>query len=279
MIYVKDPLERYTPKNQAQLRRLARRRVAEDHVVLPPFPAKTYDIVYADPPWFHYGSQVKDAAAAKHYPLMSQDELAALPVRSIMNKRAALFLWATGPRLDFAIDLIVRWGLHYRGVAYVWVKTNKQGRIIRGQGVPPTFTKPTTEFVLAATTMPTGRPFPLLDLAQGQVVLATRAEHSRKPAVFRDLITRLCGTRSRIELFARESCAGWDAWGPEAEKFSLAQRRPVRGNDDGDAGAAERRKKVHGIVADPGKTAKHRRRRSAHVRVGLAGSRATRTPT
>jgi N6-adenosine-specific RNA methylase IME4 len=214
-----DDLTKYSPKNREQLLRLARRNVAEGHSHLPPFPDRTYDIVYADPPWFYYGSQIKDAAAAKHYPLMTQDDLASLPVRSIMAKRSALFMWATGPRLDFAIELIKNWGLHYRGVAYVWVKINKRGEIIRGQGVPPTFTKPTTEFVLAATTMPTGRAFPLLDLGQGQVVLESRSEHSRKPSAFRRLIEDLCGERPRIELFARESNQGWDVWGPEAGKF------------------------------------------------------------
>jgi N6-adenosine-specific RNA methylase IME4 len=208
-------LDRYSKKNREHLRRLARRRVAKRHENRPPFPTKKYDIVYADPPWFYYGSQIKDAAAAKHYPLMDQDELATLPVRSIMNKRAVLFLWSTGPRLNFAIDLIERWGLCYRGVAYVWVKTNSKGEAIRGQGVPPTFTKPTTEFVLAATTMPTGRPFPILDLGQGQVVMEPRSQHSRKPAVFRKHIEELCGPRSRIELFARELVRGWDAWGAE----------------------------------------------------------------
>lgn len=183
--------------------------------MLPPLPAGPYEIVYADPPWSYYGSQLKDAAAAKHYPLMTQDELAALPVRALMAKRAALFLWATCPRLNFAIELLARWGLHYRGVAYVWVKTNARGAIICGQGVPPTFTKPTSELLLAATTMPTGRPFPLRDLAQGQVVLHARRGHSHKPAIFRERIEQLCGERPRIELFARERAAGWDAWGAQ----------------------------------------------------------------
>ena len=209
----------YSPKNQAQLRRLARRRPSEAHAELPPLPAGPYDIVYADPPWYYYGSPVKDAAAAKHYPLMQPADLARLPIRELMNRRAALFLWATCPRLNFAIELIETWGLHYRGVAYVWVKTNARGQIICGQGVPPTFTKPTTELVLAATTTPTGRAFPLRDLAQGQVVLHARGEHSRKPAIFRQLIERLCGDRPRIELFARERAAGWDSWGAEPRKF------------------------------------------------------------
>jgi N6-adenosine-specific RNA methylase IME4 len=203
----------YSKKNLEQLARLARRFPARAPVEVPPLPKGPFEIVYADPPWSYYGSPIKDAAAGKHYSLMSQEALARLPVRDIMAKRAALFLWATGPRLHLALELAQRWGLHFRGVLYVWVKTNRRGEIIRGQGVAPTFTKPTTEFVLAATTMSTGRPFPLHDLAQGQVVLHQRAEHSRKPAVFRTMIEQLCGKRSRIELFARESAPGWASWG------------------------------------------------------------------
>ena len=109
--------------------------------------------------------------------MMSPDELAAIDVRAMLNKRAAVFIWATCPRLDFAFELIDAWKLHYRGVAYVWVKINRRGEIIAGQGVPPTFTKPTSELLLVATTNPTGRPFPILDLAQSQVVL----HHARRP--------------------------------------------------------------------------------------------------
>lgn len=206
---------RYSPKNLVHLRRLSRRSEATPHAVLPPLPSARYDIAYVDPPWHYYGSPIKDAAAAKHYPLMSLEELSAIDVRKILNKRAAVFVWATCPRLQFAFKLIESWGLHYRGVAYVWVKVNKRGAIIAGQGVTPTFTKPTSELLLAATTTPTGRPFPILDLAQPQVVLAPRGAHSEKPAVFRELIERLCGERPRIELFARTRVPNWDAWGAE----------------------------------------------------------------
>ena len=202
-------------KNLLHARRVAKRHAAQAHAVLPPLPDKRYDIVYVDPPWYYYGSPVKDAAAAKHYPLMSLDELAAIDVRRMLNKRAAVFVWAACPRLNFAIALVEAWGLHYRGVAYVWVKVNRRGVPIAGQGVPPTFTKPTSELLLVATTNKTGRPFPILDLAQPQVVLQPRGAHSEKPAIFRELIERLCGDRPRIELFARAAAAGWDAWGAE----------------------------------------------------------------
>jgi N6-adenosine-specific RNA methylase IME4 len=210
-----------SPKNREHLRRLAKRAIAAPHAVLPALPRNRYDIAYVDPPWFYYGSPIKDAAAAKHYPLMTLEELSALDVRAMLNKRAAVFVWATCPRLNFAIQLIDAWGLHYRGVAYVWVKTNRSGAIIAGQGVPPTFTKPTTELLLVATTTPTGRPFPIHDLAQAQVVLHPRGAHSQKPTIFRSLIEELCGKRTRIELFARSHTAGWDAWGAEIDTHAL----------------------------------------------------------
>jgi len=206
------------------LARLARRAPAHRLQRVPPLPQGPFEIVYADPPWSYYGSPIKDAAAGKHYPLMSQEALAKLPVREIMARRAALFLWATGPRLHFAIELLQTWKLHFRGVLYVWIKTNRRGEIIRGQGIVPTFTKPTSEFVLAATTTPTGRPFPLLDLAQAQVVLHPRSDHSRKPAIFRTMIEELCGNRPRIELFARDSASGWVAWGAALPLNAAAKR-------------------------------------------------------
>ncbi|MEQ1933166.1 MAG: MT-A70 family methyltransferase [Fimbriimonadaceae bacterium] len=180
-----------------------------------------YKIVLADPPWEHYGDPNKDAAAGKHYDLMGQSVLKLLPARDILDGKGAMFLWATGPRLHYAIEALNSWGLHFRGVAYVWVKTNKAGNIILGQGIPPTFTKPTTEFLLAATTMKSGRPFPIHTFNQGQVVLAPRGPHSEKPEIFYRLIEELCGDVPRIELFARKQYPGWDTWGIEAPAQSI----------------------------------------------------------
>jgi len=97
-------------------------RAAPTSSVFAPLPDGPYQIVYADPPWSYYGSATKDAAAGKHYGLVGLDELAKLPVLDIMDRSAALFCWATGPRLDMAIEAIRRWGLHYRGVVAAVVK-------------------------------------------------------------------------------------------------------------------------------------------------------------
>lgn len=176
-----------------------------------------YDIVYADPPWSYYGDPNKMAAAGKHYSLMADDDLARLPIKSLLRdpKKGAFFIWATCPRLDLAIHTIEAWGLCYRGVAFNWVKTRRDGGVIGAQGVPPTATKPTSELCLFATTKKKGRPFPLLDSAVPQVILAPRGKHSEKPAITREYIGRLYGPRPCIELFARTQTPGWAVWGNE----------------------------------------------------------------
>lgn len=174
---------------------------------------KRYDIVYADPPWKYYGDPNKHAAAGKHYDLMDESDIA--NIDCLGAKQSCCFMWATGPKLDVAIRIMNAWGYHYRGVAFVWVKTTKAGKIIHGQGVPPTATKPTTEFVLLGTRKPRGRPFPLLDAAVPQVICAPRRHHSAKPFEARDMIVRLYGDRPRVELFARETAPGWDSIGDE----------------------------------------------------------------
>lgn len=145
---------------------------------------------------------------------MTQESLNALPVKSLLKRPGAVLLWATGPRLDFAIETLKAWGLRYRGVAFVWVKTRKDGVIINGQGVPPTFTKPTTEFVLLGTTRKSGRPIPLQKFNTPQVVLAPRGKHSAKPEIFRKHIEETFKPPyEKLEMFARKTTPGWSVIG------------------------------------------------------------------
>lgn len=173
-----------------------------------------YQLVYADPPWF-YKANPKFGGAATHYPLMTDAELLDFPMRDWMEEKAALFMWATCPRLDFAMRCLDAWDLHYRGVAYVWCKTRKDGELMGARGTPPAFVKPVTELLLVATTIPKGRVFPLMDFKQRQVVLAPTGKHSEKPKIFGEKLTALCGDVSKIELFARTRTPGWDVWGNE----------------------------------------------------------------
>jgi len=97
-----------------------------------------YDIVYADPPWWYpRTSTFNRTGASSYYDLLSYQEMLALDIRRFCNPRAAVFLWATCPRLDFALECLKAWGLHYRGVAFVWVKTRRSDGAISGAKGPP----------------------------------------------------------------------------------------------------------------------------------------------
>lgn len=183
----------------------------------PDFPTDCYDVVLADPPWGYWGQQDKWGAAAKFYATSPDEALRRLPIAQVMAPRSVLFLWATSPRLDFAIDCIRAWGLHYRGVAFVWVKTRRDGAVIGAQGVRPSIVKPTAEYVLAASPVARGRPLPLADEGVPNVLLAPRAAHSQKPPEVQARIERLYPTQSKIELFSRSPRPGWTRWGDQAD--------------------------------------------------------------
>lgn len=182
-------------------------------------PDKKYSVILLDPPWQMYGSPTKDAAAGKHYNLIPDDEMLALPVRDVLDKPGVAFIWSTCPRLDFAVDCIRSWGLTFRGISFIWVKCRGDGKPIGAQGVRPSITKPLTELVLVASTEKRGRPLPLGSESVVQTVFAPRREHSRKPDEVIARIDALYPTVRKLELFARGLPANdmWDIWGDEAE--------------------------------------------------------------
>lgn len=178
-----------------------------------------YEVVYSDPPWPYHGSQTKWAAAAKFYETLPMDDLAAA-AQPPLARPGILLMWTTSAHLANAVHLIDRWGLHYRGVAFVWVKTRRDGTPIGAQGVRPSITKPLTEFVVAASNVAKGRPLRLHDESIPQTVFAPRREHSRKPDEVRSYIERMYPSATRLEMFARSQHPGWDAHGDETGKFA-----------------------------------------------------------
>jgi len=185
--------------------------------MMSPFPATgdQFDVLLADPPWSYYGNQGKWGAAAKFYATMTDEDILGLPMITWLSDRGVLFLWATGPRLDFAIECIGQWGLHYRGVAFVWVKTKQDGTPIGAQGTRPSIVKPLTEFVLAASTVARGRPMKLASESVVQTVLAPKQAHSAKPDEIQERIELLYPDARKAELFARRHRLGWSCYGDE----------------------------------------------------------------
>lgn len=178
----------------------------------------TYDVIITDPPWAYYGQQNKMGAAGKEYSLLSDQQL--LNFRYPLSQRGVLFMWATCPRLDFALQCLHEHGLTYRGVAFVWVKTSRNGEPLGATGVRPSIVKPLTELVLAASYVKKGRPMPLASESVVQTVFSRRGRHSEKPEEVQDRIEALYPSASKAEFFARRHRAGWDCFGDELPNLS-----------------------------------------------------------
>jgi len=140
---------------------------------------------------------------------MTISEICSLPVQSITANNCALFLWVTNPILNDAFEVISAWGFRYITVAFYWNKRCRNSTTLKiGMGH---YTRPSCEPLLLAMK----GSLKVLDHSVRQVVAAPIEQHSKKPAIFRDLIIKLFGDLPRIELFAREQVPGWYPWGDE----------------------------------------------------------------
>ena len=179
-----------------------------------PLPNKKYGIIYADPPWTfkNYSNEKSDSNADHHYPCMSMEDIAKIPVQDIADKDCILFMWCTDPLLNKQIPIIESWGFTYKTVGFHWVKTNKdksKNLYVVGTGY---WTRANNEICILATK---GKISRVKGSNVHRLVVADRGKHSKKPAIIRDKIVELCGDLPRIELFARQRVEGWDCWGNE----------------------------------------------------------------
>lgn len=177
---------------------------------------KKYNIIYADPPWsYKKGTPFKKASGFKHvsdhYPTMTVNEIASLPVKELTSKDAALFLWVTFPNLKEGLYVMEQWGFKYKTLGFSWIKTNpKKGTPFFGIGY---YTKSNCEVCLLGTK---GHLKPVSNKVSS-VIISPRRRHSQKPDEVRDKIVELFGDLPRLEMFARTTTPGWDVWGNEVE--------------------------------------------------------------
>lgn len=174
---------------------------------------KRYSIIYADPPWkYNARNNIATrfgAGAGGHYCLMTNKEISALPIGNIAADNCALFLWVTFPYLDKQIAVMEAWGFTYKTLGFSWVKTNlKNGKPFFGVGY---YAKSNCEVCLMGIK---GKMMPISNRVSS-CIISPRREHSRKPDIVRERIVELFGDLPRIELFARQTVAGWDCWGNE----------------------------------------------------------------
>ncbi|MXW97696.1 MAG: transcriptional regulator [Acidimicrobiaceae bacterium] len=182
---------------------------ADPLAMFPPLPERRFDIIYADPPWDYKGqlqhagaSNGDSGGAVRHYPTVPLQALRQLPVLDVASDNALLFLWATSPHLDQAIDLGTSWGFNWATVAFVWDKCKVN---------PGFYTMSQCELCLV---FKHGKiPWPRGARNVRQLVREPRREHSRKPDEVRHRIEAMFPAMSKIELFARTRVRGWHSWG------------------------------------------------------------------
>ncbi len=203
-----------------------------------------YDIILADPPW-HYNNRGFDdrmrGGCLKYYKTMKTPELCKLPVSQLANENALLFLWATGPCMTDAFQVIESWGFEFKTFGFVWVKTNKgkkgqwvnlyelmgntpdelkanpifaSGGFFFGNGY---YTKANAEICLLAKRGKVGNQFkPATDAVSNLIVAPVRA-HSQKPWETHHRIEAMYPGMKKLEMFARDKRPGWDVWGNQVD--------------------------------------------------------------
>lgn len=172
------------------------------------FPDRKYRTIYLDPPWYERGSGRIKRGADRHYSLMADADIKALPIADLAHPDGChIYLWATNNHLEAAFDCLRAWGFQYV-TAITWLKDKTGlGQYYRGK----------TGHCLFGVTQ-RRLPYKLSDGKRCQGVTgftAPRTIHSRKPDEMRAMI-ELVSYAPRIELFARERAPGWDVWGAEA---------------------------------------------------------------
>lgn len=171
-----------------------------------------YGVIYADPPWrfepYSRETGMTTTFPDNHYPTMTAEEIASLPVAEACFEDCVLWLWATVPMLPQAKDTLDAWGFTYKS-HMIWMKDRPgTGYWLRNQH----------ELLLIGTRgqipapAPGDQPTSVLEAAVGA--------HSVKPEIFRQVIEDMYPADPHkpwhLEMFSRTKAPGWDAWGAEA---------------------------------------------------------------
>lgn len=170
-----------------------------------------YEVIYCDPPWDykgqkqHNGKGGKDTGGALlHYNTVKLSDLKKLDIPSICSDNCIMFMWATSPHLDQAIELMNAWEFKWATIGFVWDKVRVN---------PGFYTMSQCEICLIGKRGKIPQPRGARNIRQ--YIRHKREEHSKKPDEVRYRIDKMFPTQKKIELFSRNKVKGWDCWGNE----------------------------------------------------------------
>lgn len=178
---------------------------------------KKFSTILADPPWQFQNRTGKMAPEHKRlsrYPTLTLQQIKNIPVESVLEETAHLYLWVPNALLAEGLQVMESWGFKYK-TNLVWYKVRKDGGPDR-RGVGFYF-RNVTEIILFgvrgknARTLKRGR-------TQENMIVQRKREHSRKPDEQYELI-EACSWGPFLEMFARGSRPGWSSWGNQSEDY------------------------------------------------------------
>jgi len=181
-----------------------------------------YKVIYADPPW-RFSNTATRAAAEDHYDTMSLIQIRELPVHTLTEQNAALFLWTPNSFIESALEVMRAWGFSYK-LPLTWCKTVKgdtKPRIGLGN-----YFRNSSEHLLFGVK---GRITPLKRNIPTWF-MAAQERHSAKPRIFYRIIEKFC-EGPYVELFARNRRYSWSAWGNEVDSDIKLQQGEFIRND------------------------------------------------
>lgn len=218
---IEDEHERYATLKRAAAEEWTLRQAREyvrdlRRIQAPPLPSGKFSVILADPPWRFEFDVSPTRAIENHYPTMTVEEIAALPVGRLAGDNAVLFLWAPAAQVKEALEVAEAWGFTCRTGA-VWVKDRiGMGYYFRQQHELLWLATHGEVHVPAEADRPSS------------VIQARRGRHSEKPEVVYKVIERMFPGASYLELFARRARPGWVCWGDEVSALSAIPEFPVR---------------------------------------------------
>lgn len=171
----------------------------------PSFPSGKYQVLYIDPPWDvkagpEWGSNEESRDLI--YPTMTLDEITNLPIDSLADTNAHLYIWTINKYIPETYQIIASWGFQ-PSCLLTWCKPP------HGIGLGGTYIQ-TTEHLLFCRR----GTLEALKRIDSSWFSYPRGAHSVKPEAFRKMIEEV-SPGNRIEIFARKQSHGWDVWGNE----------------------------------------------------------------